>query len=160
MKAVRERDGNKAMEVIQKSPGVVRTKDASGETPLNLAIARQDEERTGFMINNGADLNLGGKGNDTPLIVAARVGFETAVQWLLDRGARVDAPNKMGETPLIVAVQQRQPRIVKALLDAGANPDKSDTAAGLSARDYAKRDTRSPQILQMIEAKKPKTAAK
>ena len=29
-------------------------------------------------------------------------------------------------------------------------------AAGLSARDYATRDTRSRQILQMIEAKKPK----
>lgn len=160
MKAVKDRDVAKAMEVVQKSPGVVRTRDTTGETPLNLAISRQDEEWTGFIINNGADLNLGGKGNDTPLIVASRVGFETAVGWLLERGARVDAANKMGETPLIVAVQQRETRIVKALLDAGANPDKTDTAAGMSARDYAKRDSRSPQILQMIEAKKPRTATK
>jgi ankyrin repeat protein len=65
----------------------------------------------------------------------------------------------MGETPLIVAVQQRQVPIIRVLLGAGANPDKADSAAGLSARDYAARDTRSRQILQMIEASRPKAAA-
>jgi len=162
IKAVRERDGTKAMEVLNEHPGVVSTRDEAGDTPLNIALARKDEEWTGFMINSGADVNLGGRGNDTPLIAAARVGFGQGIEWLLQRGAKVDGTNKMGETALIIAVQQRQAKIVKALLDAGANPDKSDTAAGLSARDYAKRDTRTPQILQMIEAKRPKagTAAK
>ena len=65
----------------------------------------------------------------------------------------------MGETALIVAVQQRQLPMVRTLLAAGANPDKADSAAGLSARDYAARDTRSRDILQAIEAKKPKAAA-
>ena len=83
-----------------------------------------------------------------------------AIEWLLSLGARADAPNRMGETPLIIAVQQRQPRIVRVLLDAGANPDKTDAAAGYSAREYAERDTRGRQILQMIEAKKPKASAK
>jgi ankyrin repeat protein len=104
-------------------------------------------------------VNLGGHGGDTPLIAAARVGFEDAVEWLLSLGAKVDVPNRMGETPLIIAVQQRRPHIVKLLLDAGANPDKTDSAAGYSARDYAARDNRSREILQMIEAKKPKPAA-
>jgi ankyrin repeat protein len=92
-------------------------------------------------------------------MAAARVGFDDAVQLLLEKGAKVDGENKMGETALIVAVQQRQPEIVKLLLSAGANPDKPDSAAGLSARDYAARDTRSRQILQLIEAKKPKAPA-
>lgn len=62
----------------------------------------------------------------------------------------------MGETALIVAVQQRQAPIAKLLLEAGANPDKTDNAAGLSARDYAKRDSRSRDILALIEStKKP-----
>ena len=159
IKAVRDRNGDKAMEVLNGHPGVVNSRDSSGDTPLNIALARKDEQWSGFMINYGADVNLGGRGNDTPLIAAARVGFDQGVTWLLERGAKVDGTNKMGETPLIIAVQQRQTRIVKALLEAGANPDKSDTAAGLTAREYAKRDTRSPQILQMIEAKKPKPAA-
>jgi ankyrin repeat protein len=94
------------------------------------------------------------------LIAAARVGFEDAVEWLLSLGAKVDAPNRMGETPLIIAVQQRQPQIVRVLLNAGADPDKPDAAAGYSARDYAKRDNRSRQILDLIEAKKPKPPAR
>jgi ankyrin repeat protein len=65
----------------------------------------------------------------------------------------------MGETALIIAVQQRQLPMVQMLLAAGANPDKTDNAAGLSARDYAARDSRSRNILQAIESKKPKPAA-
>jgi hypothetical protein len=49
--------------------------------------------------------------------------------------------------------------MVQMLLAAGANPDKTDNAAGLSARDYAARDSRSRNILQAIESKKPKPAA-
>ena len=90
------------------------------------------------------------------MIAAARVGFQQAVEWLLSMGAKVDAANRMGETPLIIAVQQREIPIIRKLLEAGANPDKTDSAAGYSARDYAARDTRSREILKMIEDKKPK----
>ncbi|MEO7240159.1 MAG: ankyrin repeat domain-containing protein, partial [Sphingomicrobium sp.] len=52
------------------------------------------------------------------------------------------------------AVQQRQREIVELLLAVGANPDKADSAAGLSARDYATRDSRSRDMLKLIEAQK------
>jgi hypothetical protein len=45
------------------------------------------------------------------------------------------------------------------LLAKGADPDRKDAAAGYSARDYAKRDTRSRDILGAIEsARKPNPA--
>jgi hypothetical protein len=54
----------------------------------------------------------------------------------------------------------RQAPMVKFLMSKGANPDKTDTAAGYSARDYAKRDSRNPELLRLIEAaKKPTSAA-
>ena len=53
----------------------------------------------------------------------------------------------------------RDPNVVRVLLLAGANPDKRDTLAGLSARDYAKRDTRGAAILKLIEETKAKAAA-
>ena len=65
----------------------------------------------------------------------------------------------MGETALIAAVQQRNLPIARLLLDKGANPDKTDSAAGYSARDYAARDPRARDILKLIEEKKPKAAA-
>src|SRR6185369_16282912 len=158
--AVKKKDGGKVMEFIQKNgAGIVNAKDASGNTALIVAITDRSEDYTAFLLNKGADPNLPGKGGDTPLIAAARVGFQDAAEWLLGQGAKVDGANRMGETPLIIAVQQRQVALVKVLLAAGANPDKPDSAAGLSARDYAKRDGRSREIISAIEAKKPKPAA-
>ena len=158
--AVKKSDANKALQVLATNPpGIVNTKDGDGNTPLLIAIARNDEQWAGFMLNKGADPNLAGKDGNTPLIAASRVGMAQAVEWLLGLGAKVDATNRMGETPLIVAVQQRNLPIARLLLSKGANPDKTDSAAGYSARDYATRDGRSREILKLIEDKKPKTAA-
>lgn len=154
--AVKKSDGDKALGVLANNPkGIVDTKDDDGNTGLIIAISRSDEQWTGFLLNKGADPNLAGKGGDTPLIAAARVGFAPAMEWLIGLGAKVDAPNRMGETPLIIAVQQRNAAIVRLLLGQGANPDKTDAAAGFSARDYAKRDPRARDILKLIEDKKP-----
>ena len=160
VEAVKKKDGNKAMELIQKDgAGIVNAKDGSGNTALILAILDRSEDYTAFLLNQGADPNLQGKGGDTPLIAAARIGYEDAAEWLLGQGAKVDGANKMGETPLIIAVQQRQLSLVRLLLSAGANPDKTDNAAGLSAREYAARDNRGRDILSAIEARKPKPGA-
>ena len=159
VEAVEKRDGDKATELSRARPKVVDARNSKGDTGLIIAISRSDRDWTGFLLHKGADPNLPGRGGDTPLIAAARVGFAEAGDWLIGLGAKVDGTNKMGETALIVAVQQRQIPMIKLLLNSGANPDKTDTAAGLSAREYAARDTRSRQILQLIEAKKPKAAA-
>ena len=160
VEAIRSKDGTKVMDFVRKNgPGIVNSKDVKGDTALIVAITDRSEDFTAYLLNQGADPNLGGKGGDTPLIAAARVGYQDAAEWLLGQGAKVDGPNRMGETPLIIAVQQRQVSLVKLLLSAGANPDKADSAAGLSARDYAKRDGRSREIIQAIEARKPKPAA-
>ena len=160
VEAVRKSDGDKVVKLLQDHPtGLFDSKSEDGDTALIIALARRDDQWTGFLLSNGADPNLAGKGGNTPLITAARVGYEDAIGWLLGLGAKVDATNKMGETPLIAAVQARQVPIVRVLLQAGANPDKADSAAGYSARDYATRDSRSRDILKLIETKKPKPAA-
>jgi ankyrin repeat protein len=160
--AVKKSDGDKATQLLEShSKGFVDTKDGDGNTGLIVAISRGDEQWTGFLLTKGADPNLAGKGGDTPLIAATRVGFDNAIEWLLALGAKVDGPNRMGETPLIIAVQQRETPIVRQLLNAGADPDRTDHAAGYSARDYATRDPRARDILKLIEDKKPRgTAAK
>jgi ankyrin repeat protein len=161
VQAVKNRDGDKAQQALgdNPSPAIINAKDGDGNTALVIAVARRDPDWTGYILNKGADPDLGGKGGDTPLIIAARIGFDQAVEWLLSLGAKVDETNRMGETALIAAVQQRQIPIIRQLLTAGADPDKTDTAQGYSARDYAQRDTRSREILQLINAKKPKPAA-
>lgn len=153
--AVRERDGNKAMELLNtRRAVVVNGRNMKGETGLLVAIERRDEVWTGFLLQEGADPNLASRGGETPLLAAARVGFEAGVGALLASGAKIDATNRAGETALILAVQQRHVPIVRMLLDKGADPDKTDAAAGYSARDYAKRDSRSREVLALIESAK------
>jgi ankyrin repeat protein len=162
VQAVKERDGDKAQQALgdNPTPAIINARDGDGNTALIIAVARRDPEWTGFLLNKGADPDLAAqKSGDTPLIIAARIGFDQAVSWLLSMGAKVDETNKMGETALIAAVQQRQIPIIRLLLSAGADPDKTDTAQGFSARDYAQRDTRSREILNLINAKKPKPAS-
>jgi ankyrin repeat protein len=160
IEAVKKADGDKAISALSSHPeGLVNTRDDDGDTGLIISIKRSDETWTGFLLNKGADPNLAGQNGDTPLIAAARVGFEQAMEWLVTLGARVDEANRMGETPLIIAVQQREPQVVKFLLQHGADPDKTDHAAGYSARDYATRDTRAREILKMIDDAKPKSGA-
>ena len=157
--AVRGRDGNKATELIEARPSLVNTRNVKGETALNIAIARSDDLWMKFLIGKGANVNLAASNGDTPLMTAARVGYTDAVDLLLQLGAKIDAENRMGETALILAVQQRRVDAVKQLMAKGANPDKKDSAAGYSARDYAKRDTRNRELLAAIEAAaKPKPA--
>lgn len=157
VEAVHKSDGNKATELIGTRPaGLVNARDVDGNTGLIIALARHDDDWTGFLLNSGADPNLAGMNGDTPLIVAARAGSIDALGWLLGLGAKVDSNNRSGETALIVAVQLRESAVVKALLRSGADPDRADHVAGYSARDYAARDTRARDILKAIEEKKPK----
>jgi len=159
--AVKSRDGDKATQLANDRPTVLNTRNAKGETALNIVIARSDELWTQFLLGKGADPNFAASNGDTPLITAARVGFLPAMDLLFQLGVKVDTANKMGETPLIVAVQQRELEAVKLLLAHGADPDRKDSAAGYSARDYAKRDNRTRDILNAIEAaKKPASKPK
>lgn len=160
VQAVAKRDGNKATELVSNHPTIVDTKDEHGDTGLIIAVRDGDSDWTGFLINQGADPNSHGAGGDTPLIAAAKAGFDQGAVWLLSKGADVDEPNKSGETPLIIAVQQRNSRFVKLMLEHGANPDRTDSVAGYSARDYANRDPRAREIQKMINDKKPKAASK
>jgi uncharacterized protein len=157
--AVKKRDGDKATELIDAHPTLIDTRNGDGDTGLMIAIRAGDRDWTGFMLRKGADPNSHGDHGDTPLIAAAKVGFDEAVPWLLGLGAKVDDTNKSGETALIIAVQLRDTDMVKALLDAGANPDRADSVAGYSARDYANRDNRARNIQKLINDKKPKGAA-
>ena len=156
IKAVRDEDIGKAIELINaRGSTVTNYRNYGGDAALHIVARRRDGTWLSYLISKGADPNVGDKNGDTALIIVSRIGYEEGARTLLTYGAKVDHPNRLGETPLIVAVQQRQPRIARLLLEAGANPDKADHAAGYSARDYAKRDTRSTDLLRLIETVKP-----
>ena len=155
LKAVEEGDNNAAIPLLEQ-PGsrLANYKGYNGETALHIVTRKRELDWIGYLLKKGADPNITDRNGDTALMIASRIGLEEAVDWMVALGAHVDTSNRRGETALIIAVQQRQPRIVEKLLEAGANPDKTDHSAGYSARVYAKRDSRNPQLLKLIETVK------
>ena len=157
LKAVKDRDGNKATDILSK-PGsvIVDTRDAlSGETALHIVVKRRDITWLAFLLARGAKPDIRDGAGNTPLIAATLIGFAEGADLLLKRGAQVDATNGQGETPLILAVQARDITMVRLLLSAGANPAKTDRATGLSAIDHATRDNRAAMILKLLQDAKP-----
>ncbi len=152
LKAVKDRDGTKATDMLAEPGNTLATsKDlSSGETALHVVIKRRDQLWTKFMLDRGVPANEPDKRGVTPLALAASLGFIEGVELLVARGARVDVPNPAGETPLIAAVHKRDIPMIRLLLKNGANPDRQDSA-GRSARDYAQLMGASAGILGEIE---------
>ena len=162
LKAVRDRtkDGNKAIDMMSK-PGsvIIDTKDiTTGESALHIVTRERDVAWINFLLSRGARVDIRDAQGNTPLMIATQIRFIEGASAFIKRRAQVDLANSGGETPLMRAVQQRDPAMVRLLLNAGANPDRVDSMAGLSARDYAKRDTRAVAILKIIEEPRTKAA--
>lgn len=153
LKAVKDRDGEEATKFLNR-PGsvIVNTRDlSSGETALHIVVARRDATWVAFLLQKGANPNIRDKSGTTPLLLATQLRFADGARLLLSKKADVNQSNNQGETALIRAVQLRDSEMVRLLLQKGADPDRTDTLAGLSARDYATRDRRAAAILGEIE---------
>jgi ankyrin repeat protein len=157
LKAVRERDANKAIPLLDKPGAVVNTKDYStGETGLIIATRNRDTSWMALMMKYGGKTDLRDRNGDTALTIAARTGFLEGARFLLDVGADVNLTTASGETPILIAVQKRDLQMVRLLLGEGGNPKLSDRVSGKNAIDYAQDDIRAAPILKLLNDAKPK----
>lgn len=152
LKAVREQDGNKVTEFLNQ-PGqtIVNAKDDKGEAAIHIVTKRRDRVYLNFVLARGGNVNLQDGGGNTALMLAVEASWPEGVGLLLSKRAAINLGNSGGETPLMRAVQRRDGDMVRTLLDAKADPDQRDRLTGMSARDYAARDTRSPAIAQLLK---------
>ena len=160
LKAVRDRDGDKATELLDR-PGtvVVNTREfTSGTTALHIVTERRDLTWLSFLLNRGANPNVRDKAGVTPLEIASNLGWNDGVQKLIDEGAEVDSRNEVGATPLIAAVHRRDLPLIRILLKAGADPDRTDYS-GRSARNYADQIA-SPALVEVIAEASQEQAAR
>ena len=160
LKAVKDRDGDKAMPFLNK-PGapVLNTRDPNtGETALHIVTRGHDMTWLGFLLGRGASTEIKDRQGMTPLLVAAQTGDADATRLLISAGANVNAVDNSGETPLIFAVRNRDLVTGRMMVTAGASPDRQDTIAGKSARDYATEDRRGAAMLKMLDEAKPTKA--
>lgn len=155
LQAVENRDGTKATEALKDDSTLINTRHPdTGETALIIVTKRRDTTWLRFLIGKGADPEIADRQGVTPLMHAALLNYPDGAEELIEADKSiVDMTNRRGETALILAVQAKNAAMVRLLMRHGANPDKSDHIAGMSARDYAKRDDRTGQMLQLLDAK-------
>jgi ankyrin repeat protein len=166
LKAVRERDGTKVQGLVDNpSSSVINARDAkTGEGALHILVQDRNLEWLAFLLSRGARPDLQASDGTTPLGLAAQFGWIDGATQLIARGAKVDQANNRGETPLILAIQARQLAVpervamIRLLVAQGADPRRQDSFAGYSALDYARQDSRTPEILAAL-AEKPARAA-
>lgn len=159
LQAVRDAKGNDVLEILNK-PGstIVNTRDrTNGEGALHIVVARGDETYLRFLLQKGADANMRDARGNTPMLIAVNKGFNALIPILIAAKAGPNIGNAAGETPLIRAVQNRDLATIRVLLANGADADQADIIAGMSARDYAARDSRNPAIGKLL-AETPKKA--
>lgn len=154
LQAVESRDGTKATDALKDDPSFVNTRNPdTGETALILVAKRRDATWLRFLVSKNADPSIADRQGVTPLMHCALINFTDGAEALLEAKAPVDQTNRRGETALILAVQAKNAAMVRLLVRNGANPDKADHIAGMSARDYAKRDDRTGQFTTLLNAK-------
>ena len=160
LKAVRERDGNKVTEIASNpSSTAINSRDRStGEGALHILARGRDYVWLNFLLASGARVDLQDNQGNTALMVAAQIGWTDGAELLLNRGAGVNHSNNRGETPLILAVQRRDIAMVRLLLGRGGDPNRTDSAAGYSALDYARQDSRAAPIARALEEAAAKPA--
>ena len=157
LEAIEEQRNNEVVDLVtRKGRAIVNVRGYSGATPLTLAMRKRATAYVNYLLQNGAEPNLADKSGDTALMIAARLGHLEGVNTMIVGKAAIDASNRQGETALIIAVQNRHVQVVKRLLEAGASATRTDSASGLSARDYATRDRRSSEILKLFDSVKAK----
>jgi ankyrin repeat protein len=159
LQAIRDAKNDDVIAILSK-PGqtIVNTRDFNtGEGAIHIVTKRNDTAYLNFLIASQADVNLRDNKGDTAMLIAAGNGRSDILEILKKAGANVNLANNSGETPLIRAVQHRDLATVRTLLGEGADADQTDNVAGMSARDYAHQDTRSPAIAKLID-ETPKAA--
>lgn len=91
--AVKERDFQKAEEYIREgkthTTNVINSKDRNGNSPLSIAVSKQDLEMMRFLIENGADVNIEDFFRVPPIYYAVTKGTKKMIELLIDKGASI-----------------------------------------------------------------------
>lgn len=134
---------------LNQNPLDLNSKNPSGFTPLILACYRGNDAVAIFLIEKGANVDLGNE-NGTALMGATVKGNKKIVTFLIKNKANINIQDASGLTALHYAVQFRNYDLVHVLIQANANTAIKDNN-GNSAKDYAKlsNDNKLKQLLNL-----------
>ncbi|KAF4441861.1 PFS domain-containing [Fusarium acutatum] len=113
-------------EALKEQPWAINTINDAGESPLYLAIRRNQFRSMEVLISAGADVNQQSYDGWTPLMVAVNLENVESVKLLLKSKSKVDLCNDDGVTALHWASSKANPQVISLLLAAGASVKHRD----------------------------------
>ena len=125
-------------------------RDASGRTPLRIAVDRHDLAIAFLLLDKGADPNAVDS-SGACILGSALAGGETAiVEHLLDKGAKADGKMPDGEAVLPWAIRQGRLAFVSRVFKAGVDPHLKDQA-GNSLVHVAMQTGRREMMTELLD---------
>lgn len=119
-------------EILIKAGTSLDYQDASGNTPLMMAIKMKKWFLAKVLIENKANIDLANKAGWTALMIAAKKGNEQIMQSLIDANADIHGINTDGEAALHIASRYGHLKIIKLLMSNEVQIDKT-SSDGLTA---------------------------
>jgi quinoprotein dehydrogenase-associated probable ABC transporter substrate-binding protein len=135
------------------------TKEASGLTPLAVAMQNAKPKAGAVLIDAGANVDQPvGQGSYTPLMLATTSGSTHLAEQLVGKKANVNAKNAGGLTALMIAAAGNRTDIATLLINAGADPN-AKSEDGRTALKIAEANN-SDAVAKLLREKSPKTGGK
>lgn len=126
--------------------GDINQADATGFTPLFMALMTGDTAQMQTLINKGAQVNIKAPGVGTPLLYACSTGNVQAAQILVNAKANLNEANESGLTPLMLACIMGNTDLAQVLLAAGADTQIKQKGTGYTALNLAEQTNNSALI--------------
>ena len=117
--SVREGDISVLKRLLGSREDINRLFGHEERTLLSLAIEKGQIEATGFLVEEGSDLELINEGK-TPLMFAAKHGRDQITELLITNGANVGAVNEDKNTAFLYAAKNNNLEILKILYKHGS----------------------------------------
>jgi len=152
-------DGELVKLLVAHGAKVDFTKEASGLTPLAVAMQNSKPKAGAVLIDAGANVDQPvGLGSYTPLMLATTAGSTVLAQQLVGKKANVNAKNAGGLTALMIAAAGNRTEIATILIKAGADPN-AKSEDGRTALKIAESNN-ADAVAKLLREKSPKAGGK
>ena len=152
-------DGELVKLLVAHGAKVDFTKEASGLTPLAVAMQNSKPKAGAVLIDAGANVDQPvGLGSYTPLMLATTAGSTVLAQQLVGKKANVNAKNAGGLTALMIAAAGNRTDIATMLIKAGADPNAT-SEDGRTALKIAEANN-SDDVAKLLRGKSSKPGGK
>jgi ankyrin repeat protein len=126
------RDTSALKKQLKENPGLIDTKNETGNTLLMESIIRGYDDLALILIREGSNLSMTNASSFTPLHMAATRNRYAVAKRLLESGAEPNCRDKIGQTPLLLTTRVTQnAEMARLLIEHGADLKAQDNIGAM-----------------------------